>query len=106
MEAATPAREALWNIEGSWIMYPCFLVVLAVAAYFFVRRYRLWRIGRPLERADRPRERLKGAFFDALLQATVVRERGIGIAHLGMYVGMASMVLYPMALMVSRRVAE
>ena len=93
MEAATPAREALWNIEGSWIMYPCFLVVLAVAAYFFVRRYRLWRIGRPLERADRPRERLKGAFFDALLQATVVRERGIGIAHLGMYVGMAVMVV-------------
>lgn len=93
MEGATPSREALWNIEGSWIMYPCFLVVLAVAGYFFWRRYRLWRIGRQLNRADRPRTRLKGAFVDALLQATVVRERGIGIAHLGMYVGMAVMVV-------------
>lgn len=93
MDAATPAREALWNIEGSWIMYPCFLLVLAAAAYFFWRRWRLWRIGRPLERTARPFERLKGAFVDALLQVTVVRERGIGIAHLGMYVGMAVMVV-------------
>ena len=93
MDAATPSREALWNIEGSWLVYPCFLLVLAVAAYFFWRRYRLWKIGRPLERGDRPLERLKGAFVDALLQATVVKERGVGLAHLGMYVGMAVMVV-------------
>lgn len=93
MDAATPSREALWNIEGSWLVYPCFLLVLVVAAYFFWRRYRLWKIGRPLERGDRPLERLKGAFVDALLQVTVVKERGIGIAHLGMYVGMAVMVV-------------
>lgn len=93
MDAATPSREALWNIEGSWLVYPCFLLVLAVAAYFFWRRYRLWKIGRPLERGDRPLERLKGAFADALLQATVVKERGVGLAHLGMYVGMAVMVV-------------
>ena len=93
MDAATPSREALWNIEGSWLVYPCFLLVLVVAAYFFWRRYRLWKIGRPLERGDRPLERLKGAFVDALLQVTVVKERGVGIAHLGMYVGMAVMVV-------------
>ena len=93
MDAATPSREALWTIEGSWLVYPCFLLVLAVAAYFFWRRYRLWKIGRPLERGDRPLERLKGAFADALLQATVVKERGVGLAHLGMYVGMAVMVV-------------
>ena len=93
MDAATPSREALWNIEGSWLVYPCFLLVLVVAAYFFWRRYRLWKIGRPLERGDRPLDRLKGAFVDALLQVTVVKERGVGIAHLGMYVGMAVMVV-------------
>ena len=38
MDAATPSREALWNIEGSWLVYPCFLLVLAVAAYFFCGR--------------------------------------------------------------------
>ena len=31
--------------------------------------------------------------MDALLQVTVVKERGVGIAHLGMYVGMAVMVV-------------
>ena len=46
MDAATPSREALWNIEGSWLVYPCFLLVLVVAAYFFWRRYRLWKIAR------------------------------------------------------------
>ena len=43
MDAATPSREALWNIEGSWLVYPCFLLVLVVAAYFFWRRYRRGR---------------------------------------------------------------
>lgn len=93
MNEALPSREVLWNIEGSWIMYPCFLLALAAAVYFFWRRYRLWKIGRPLERTGNVRERLKGAFVDAILQATVVKERGVGIMHLGMYVGMAIMLV-------------
>lgn len=93
MEAAVPSREVLWNIEGSWLMYPCLLLALAVAAWFFYRRWRLWRIGRPVERTGNVGERLKGAFVDAILQATVVREPAAGIMHLGMYVGMAVMLV-------------
>ena len=26
-----PAREVLWNITGHWLIYPCFIVALAVA---------------------------------------------------------------------------
>ena len=76
-------------------MYPCFLLVLAVAAYCFWRRYRLWKVGLPADRTDNPRERLKGAFVDAVLQASVLKGRGTGIklAHLGMYVGMAVMAV-------------
>ena len=27
-----PAREVLWNITGHWLIYPCFIAALAVAA--------------------------------------------------------------------------
>ena len=40
-----PAREVLWNITGHWLIYPCFIAALAVAVVFFVRRWRLWKIG-------------------------------------------------------------
>lgn len=93
MEGAVPSREVMWNIEGSWIMYPCFLLALGIAAWFFYRRWRLWRIGRPIDRTGSAAERLKGAFVDAILQATVVREPGVGVMHLGMYVGMAVMLV-------------
>ncbi len=93
MDTAVPTREVLWNIQGSWIMYPCFLVALAVAAYFFYRRYRLWKIGRPVNCSDQWTQRLRGAFFDAVLQATVVKKPGIGIAHVAMYAAMAIMVV-------------
>lgn len=42
-----PAREVLWNITGHWLIYPCFVAALAVAVVFFVRRWRLWKIGEP-----------------------------------------------------------
>ena len=48
-----PAREVLWNITGHWLIYPCFIVALAVAVVFFVRRWRLWKIGEPENRSDR-----------------------------------------------------
>lgn len=88
MVDTTPTREVLWNIEYEWIMYPCFLLALALCVWFFYRRYRLWRIGCPEERGDRRGERIKGACKDALLQVTVLKERGPGIMHVGMYVSM------------------
>lgn len=84
-----PTREIMWNIDQSWIMYPCFLVALALCIWFFYRRYRLWTIGRPEERFSDRSARLRGAFKDSILQATVLKEKGPGIMHLGMYVGMA-----------------
>ena len=61
-----PAREVLWNITGHWLIYPCFIVALAVAVVFFVRRWRLWKIGEPENRSDRRGERLRGAVRDQL----------------------------------------
>lgn len=34
----TPTREVLWNISSHWIVYPCFLLALGLAVWFFVCR--------------------------------------------------------------------
>lgn len=83
----TPAREVLWNISSHWIVYPCFLLALGLAVWFFVRRARLWKIGRPEIRNDHPRERFAGLLRDALLQVRVART-GAGWVHAGMYAAM------------------
>lgn len=86
--AEVPTREVLWNISEHWIIYPCFLLALACAVYFFVRRARLWKIGLPENRSDHPRERLAGALRDALFQVKVAERRGPGIVHVAMYTAM------------------
>lgn len=88
-----PAREVLWNITGHWLIYPCFVAALAVAVVFFVRRWRLWKIGEPENRSDRRGERLRGAVRDALLQVKVAERRGPGLVHVAMYVAMIILLI-------------
>ncbi len=85
----SPTREIFWHIENVWLMYVCFFVALGVAVYFFLRKYRLWKIGMPENRSAHRTRRLRGVFVDALLQVRVLKEKGPGIMHVGMYVGMA-----------------
>lgn len=41
-----PTREIFWNVEyGRFLIYPLFLVLLAVALYGLNGRRRLWRSG-------------------------------------------------------------
>lgn len=91
--AEVPTREVLWNISEHWIIYPCFLLALACAVYFFVRRWRLWKIGLPEDRSDRPRERFLGMFRDALLQVKVAERRGPGFVHVAMYAAMIILLI-------------
>lgn len=88
----TPTREVLWNISSHWIVYPCFLLALGLAVWFFVRRARLWKIGRPEVRNDHPRERIGGMLRDALFQVRVART-GAGWVHVGMYVAMVILLV-------------
>ena len=72
---------------------PCFIAALAVAIVFFVRRWRLWKIGEPENRSDRRGERLRGAVRDALLQVKVAERRGPGLVHVAMYVAMIILLI-------------
>lgn len=89
----TPTREVLWNIDNSWIMYPLFLLALGAAVFFFVRRWRLWKIGQPEDRTSHWKERLIGAAKDSLLQIRVLERKGSGIMHLLMYVTMVILLV-------------
>lgn len=83
-----PAREVLWNIPNHYPMYFFFIAALSVSVYFFIRRWRLWRIGQPEDRSDQRKHRLLYALKDALLQVKVVERRGPGIMHVMMYASM------------------
>ena len=83
-----PTREVLWNVSVHWVIYPLFLLALACAVYFFVRRWRLWKIGLPEDRSDHPGERFRGMLRDALLQVKVAERRGPGFVHVAMYAAM------------------
>ena len=93
MDAVTPTRELFWNISGQWVMYPLFLAVVAFFVLFYVRRVKLWRIGRPDDRSGHVGLRLCGALRDAVLQVRVLREKKDGIIHLAMYAGMIVLLL-------------
>jgi len=87
VEAAT--RTVQWNVDG-WmvgLMYASMAVALAVCAYGVWRRVRIWRLGRPVDRFDRPWRRLKRVLVDAVGQASVMRRPLPGLMHLLMYVG-------------------
>lgn len=88
-----PAREVLWNVPVHWVVYPCFLLALGCAVVFFVRRWRLWKIGLPENRSDKPRQRLTGMLRDALLQVKVVERRGAGWVHAAMYTAMIILLI-------------
>jgi Fe-S oxidoreductase/nitrate reductase gamma subunit len=45
-----PTRQLYWNITWHWLLYPLFAVALAVFAYGFYRRWRLWQQGKPGKR--------------------------------------------------------
>lgn len=96
---ATPSREVMWNIDHSltWVMYLLFVVALAVCVYFFVRRWRVMSIGAPVDRTSNWKQRAVGLAKDALAQVRVMRKPGVGIMHLGMYVGMIIMLIATVA---------
>ncbi len=51
-------RELYWNIQGHELIYVLFLLVVAVFAFFFVKKMRLWRLGKKLELENNPQDQL------------------------------------------------
>ncbi|GAB6190619.1 heterodisulfide reductase-related iron-sulfur binding cluster [Desulfocastanea catecholica] len=78
-------REIYWNVgHGPATLVPMYLfaaLALAVAVFGFVRRLKIYRLGRPLLRTDQPLARFGQMMRTMLLQTKVLRVRGPGLAH-------------------------
>src|SRR5580704_4189303 len=69
-------------------MYLLFVITLTVFGLGLYRRWRLWQIGRPANRFDRPGERLAGLWRQTGLHEKLLkRYRGAGLYHLAFYWG-------------------
>jgi len=80
-------REILWNITHVWVMYVLFLLSLAIAAYGLYRRVSRWRAGQPLDRFDRPKERILLLLKHAVAQGRTARDAHAGWFHTLIYTG-------------------
>ncbi len=77
-----PTREVYWNIQGIWVMYALALVAVVVFGYGVYRHWRSFAIGKPENRFDNPKERLRGLLAHGIAQGRTLRERYSGLMHL------------------------
>ena len=77
------AREIYWNV-GSGVIVPIYLfalIAIAVCAWGFCLRIRIYRLGRPIDRFDRMPRRICMMLQGILSQKKVLRESCAGSLH-------------------------
>jgi nitrate reductase gamma subunit len=78
-------REIYWNIgHGAGVLVPMYLLTaaaLAILAWGFWQRLKVYRQGKALNRTDELAGRVAGALKAALSQVQVLRVPGAGTAH-------------------------
>jgi Fe-S oxidoreductase/nitrate reductase gamma subunit len=78
-------REIYWNVgQGFTTLGPMYLLVLvtfSVFVYGFIQRWRVYRLGQPLDRTDHRGARIKDLLSNVLLQTQVLRVQGAGTMH-------------------------
>ena len=78
-------REIYWNIgHGAGTLVPMYaftFAALAVFAWGFLQRIKVYRMGKPLDRTDDLGMRIAGLVKNVLLQAKVLVVKGPGMAH-------------------------
>ena len=77
----TPHREVYWNITGGWAIYLFLAAVISLVGYVVFRKVRLWALGRPSMRVDRPLQRLRNALILGLAQHRLPRDPLAGLMH-------------------------
>lgn len=99
----SPTREIYWNIPAYLLLYPLFIISLAVFAYGLRRRMRLWRLGTRegpgsgagshQKPGDGARRRLGRVIALALGHSRFFRTPFPGVAHFLLFWGFAVLVL-------------
>jgi len=86
-------RELYWNIQGEWLVYPLFLLALAIFGYGVYQRFSLWRLGQPVKRTDQVWSRIKSVIDYVLTHRKILRETQPGFMHLLIFWGMLVLFL-------------
>src|SRR5262249_2838785 len=87
LEPQTPTREVFWNVSHGWGIYPLFAISLGLAGYGLFQRWQSWRQGLPVDRFDRPQERLRVLLQHAFGQQRTLREQYARIFHAFIFFG-------------------
>jgi Fe-S oxidoreductase/nitrate reductase gamma subunit len=96
----TPTREIYWNVSAVWLMYVLLVPTAAVLLWGLWRRVRRWRMGRPVDRTDRPRARLRALLDLAVAQRKILRDRYSGIMHQFIFLGFLTLFVGTLVVMV------
>ena len=94
-DVGAATRVVQWNTTPAmiWFMYVTMVVALGIFAYGVWRRVRLWRLGKPIDRWDRPGERLKLVLVRGLGQTSLLKDRFPGIMHALIFYGFGILFL-------------
>ncbi|GAV25097.1 putative iron-sulfur-binding reductase [Carboxydothermus islandicus] len=86
-----PQRELYWNINhtAKFLMYPLFLIALAIFVYGMYRRYQYWKIGQKTDVKWDFGRFLKETF----LQKRILNELYPGLMHFGIFWGFTVLFL-------------
>jgi Fe-S oxidoreductase/nitrate reductase gamma subunit len=89
MNPADATRVVQWNTtpEMIWFMYGTMVIALTVFAYGIWRRVRIWLLGKPKMRWDRPDERLKRVLIRGYGHANLLKDRVPGVMHALIFFG-------------------
>jgi Fe-S oxidoreductase/nitrate reductase gamma subunit len=82
-------REIFWNV-GSGVRIPVYLlglIVVVILIYGLVKHIRLWRIGKPENRIDKPLKRIGSFLLFGLGHKRILKEPYPGIMHLFLFWG-------------------
>ncbi len=82
-------REIFWNV-GSGVRIPVYLlglIVVLILVYGLVKHIRLWRIGKPENRLDKPLRRIVSFLLFGLGHKRILKEPYPGIMHLFLFWG-------------------
>jgi len=82
-----PTRELYWNIHNHWLMYLLMIVAFAVFINGFLKRFRLWRLGQPIDRKNQLGERIKTILIYGLGHKRILKECYPGIMHFAIFWG-------------------
>jgi Fe-S oxidoreductase/nitrate reductase gamma subunit len=82
-------REIFWNV-GSAVRIPVYLlglIVVVILIYGLVKHIRVWRIGKPENRIDKPIKRIVSFLLFGLGHKRILKEPYPGIMHLFLFWG-------------------